>query len=110
MACVTNRMKRFADKSNLVEGVPIRHLTGKRAAASARCNEGEILVLNKAQPEGLPCEVFDPLRLRVTGAVALTLTPDGLQVKTTRDHAGRRLWNDEDRRAERRWWGHGTAR
>ena len=92
------------------EGVAIRHLTGKRAAASARCNEGEILVLNKPPPEGLPCEVFDPLRLRVTGAVALTLTPDGLQVKTTRDRAGRRLWNDEDMRAERWWSGHGNAR
>ena len=60
-------------------------------------------MLNKAQPEGLPCEVFDPLRLRVTGAVALTLTREGLHVETTRERAGRRLWNDEDQRAERLW-------
>ena len=121
--------KRVKPDDRLAEGQQIRVPPGgdaphkkdkpKRELSKAELEQAEgmviektkgALVLNKPPPEGLPCEVFDPERLRQSGAVALTLTPDGLQVKTTRDRAGRRLWNDEDMRAERWWSGHGNAR
>ncbi|WP_240789463.1 ComEC/Rec2 family competence protein [Pseudooceanicola onchidii] len=77
-----------------VADVPVIHLRGKRAAAAAQCRAGEVLVLNQPAPKGLPCEVFDPPRLRDTGAVALRWTQSGLHVQTAREVSGRRLWND----------------
>jgi competence protein ComEC len=85
-----------------VSGVPLRHLRGKRAAAGAGCQSGEVVVLTHPPPEPLPCEVFDPRRLRQTGAVALKFGAEGMEVTTAREVAGRRLWNDEDARRERR--------
>lgn len=86
-----------------VSGLPLSHLRGKRAAAAATCRAGEVLVLTHSAPPALPCEVFDPARLRDTGAVALTLGPDGLNMKTAREVAGRRLWNEAEVRRDRLW-------
>ena len=86
-----------------VEGRAVRHLRGKRAAASAACEVGEILVLTHPAPGPLPCEVFDPPRLKATGAVAIDLT-GGFQMKTAREIAGRRLWNDDATRRTGIWW------
>ncbi|GAA6148901.1 ComEC/Rec2 family competence protein [Pseudooceanicola nitratireducens] len=83
--------------------LPIRHLTGKRAAAALSCSEGEIVVLNHDPPGMPPCTVFSPMTLRDTGALALTLAPQGLEITSARAMAGRRLWNDKDIRASHIW-------
>lgn len=83
--------------------VPVRHLTGKRAAAAAGCAPGEVLVLTHDPPGPLPCEVFAPERLRATGAVALRFGPEGMDMTTARAFAGRRLWNDAGVRTDRLW-------
>jgi len=71
-------------------GLRILHVTGKRAAAElTACEKGEIVV--SAVPLTLKgaCRLFDPARLRQTGAVAL-----GRQgMRTTRDPARARLWS-----------------
>lgn len=94
-----------ADAARLwpVAGMPVRQLRGKRAAAEAHCDKGEVLIMTTPPPGPLPCEVFDPARLRDTGAVALRLDPSGLHVTTAREIAGRRLWNDEQVRRDRLW-------
>ncbi|WP_407492934.1 ComEC/Rec2 family competence protein [Pseudooceanicola sp. MF1-13] len=84
-------------------GQGIHHLTGKRAAAVAKCDPTEILILNHDPPAPLPCQVFAPATLRDTGAVAIWITPEGRKLQTARAVAGRRLWNDAIIRAERLW-------
>ncbi|WP_375173287.1 ComEC/Rec2 family competence protein [Pseudooceanicola sp.] len=88
-----------------VAELPLHHLRGKRAAAGANCAQGEIMVMTHPPSAPLPCEVFDPKRLRATGAVALRVTEEGLDVRTAREVAGRRLWNDAGVRRDRLWRG-----
>ncbi|MEL7098964.1 MAG: ComEC/Rec2 family competence protein [Pseudomonadota bacterium] len=74
--------------------VRVLHGTGKRAAAEPPpCKVGQILVTNTplGTPPG-PCDVFDPVRLRKTGAVALVHTDKGLALRTARDVSGDRMW------------------
>ncbi len=77
-----------------VAGREIIHLSGKRAlAAFGRCSAGQIVVSSTPVPDTLgPCDVFDPLRLRQTGAVAMWITGTGLVPHTARQAAGTRLW------------------
>ncbi|THH38856.1 ComEC family competence protein [Aliishimia ponticola] len=76
-------------------GVPLWHVTGKKAAAAAPDCTAGILVSNQPVPRQSPdCALFDPDRLKSTGAVALYLVPGGqLVVRTARDVAGERLWS-----------------
>ncbi len=71
------------------------HLSGKRAVAGfATCAAGQIIVAS-APAEALRdqgCLLFDPDRLKQTGAVALNQTSQGWQIVTARDRAGERLW------------------
>jgi len=74
---------------------PIVHLSGKRAVASfAGCREGQIIVASVEVPalSDPVCTVFDPVRLKHTGAVALNQTAEGWVMTTSRDTAGERLW------------------
>ena len=73
----------------------IRHFTGKRAAEALTCAKGEVIVTNARAPEGLPCTVYDPERLRAEGAVALYRAGAGRDVQriTARQISGERLWN-----------------
>ncbi len=78
----------------------IIHLSGKRALAAfttgyGQCTRDQIIVTSTV-PEGLlgPCEVFDPTRLRQTGAVAWHLKDGALQMETARQMAGTRLWTN----------------
>lgn len=70
-------------------GWHIVHVTGKRAAAAfADCRPGVLVVSNQPMsPEG-GCEVFDPVRLRDTGSIAIS--PDGW--RSARAATGARLW------------------
>ncbi|MEQ9693993.1 ComEC/Rec2 family competence protein [Shimia sp. SDUM112013] len=80
--------------------IPILHLTGKSAvAAQQTCASDLILVTNQPLGRELPCDVYDPDRLRETGAIALHPLPGGTwQKKTAREVSGRRMWNSADLR------------
>jgi competence protein ComEC len=74
-------------------GVAVLHVNGrKRAAAFKGCDPGGIVVAS-TQLEAASCTVFDPDRLRHTGALALRLTPTGYAIQSVRDVTGKRLWS-----------------
>ncbi|SNY55670.1 competence protein ComEC [Pseudooceanicola antarcticus] len=79
-------------------GTAIRHATGKRAAGAAGpCEEAEILVLNveaALASRATGCEIYDPARLRRTGAVAIYL--DKQLVVTASETDGTRYWNSPE--------------
>lgn len=75
-------------------GLSVVHLSGKKAAASfTGCAQGEIVVANHALPRAdIKCDVFDPERLRNTGAVAILQGASGIEFVSVRDVTGTRLW------------------
>jgi competence protein ComEC len=76
---------------------PVLHLSGKRAVAGvAGCQKGQIVVasVEAAALAGAGCTLFDPTRLKHTGAVALYPTDQGWQMVTARQKAGERLWSN----------------
>ena len=75
-------------------GLSVVHLSGKKAAASfTGCAQGEIVVTNHALPRAdIKCDVFDPERLRNTGAVAILQGASGIEFVSVRDVTGTRLW------------------
>lgn len=78
------------------EGGAVRHLSGKRAVAAFEgCRPGELVVASTAMPveADIACLALDPQKLRQTGALALTQTPDGWQITSARQVAGDRLWS-----------------
>jgi len=85
-----------------IAGWPVRVLSGKGAAlrAPAACTAGAIVILavrwEGAAPVG--CLFLDQRQLRRTGALAITLGPDGLVAVSAREWAGKRLWNWRPRR------------
>ena len=75
--------------------VEVVHLSGKRAAAGfAGCHKGQIVVASVTLDTELSeiCPVFDPERLKSTGAVAIYFDDGGVQMRTAREVAGTRLW------------------
>lgn len=79
----------------------IIHLSGKRAlAAFDRCAQGQIVVVSiKVDPPlAGGCDVFDPVRLRDTGAMTLSLENGIIQTHTARQATGTRLWTNWPRR------------
>ena len=76
------------------ESVSLIHVQGKRAAQALNgCSSGQIVVSNvDIAPRG-GCRVFDPARLKSTGAVAIWPTADGLRVVTSAEVSGQRLWH-----------------
>lgn len=74
--------------------VKIVHVIGKRgAAAFTGCPEPMLVVASVAMKPQDNCDLYDPVRLRDTGSVAIT--PQGAVSAT--DMAGRRLWNTRSR-------------
>jgi competence protein ComEC len=93
--------------------VTLRHVTGKKAAQNLdSCTEKEWIVLNAPGPKAdLPCQVFDPARLRETGSLALYLgDKDEIRVVTARQVSGQRLWNTRPERPRRYQRKSGKAR
>ncbi len=79
------------------EATPVQALSGKRAAESAGCGPDIWLVSSEVIGKELPCRVFDPAKLRGTGAVAVYFNDDGGKDKgprivTARQLAGERPW------------------
>ncbi|EEX14632.1 competence protein [Citreicella sp. SE45] len=72
-------------------GLRVTHLQGSRAAqAFGGCDGSELVVSSVDIPEIPGCDIYDPERLRATGAVAVWLTPQGPRIVTA---AGHRLWH-----------------
>ncbi len=66
------------------------HLIGKRAAAGfGECKAGQVVIVSVPVKIPGPCNVFDPVRLRATGSLAIS----DKGIVTARDRSGRRIWN-----------------
>lgn len=85
---------RWRDQS--VGDIGVLALRGKAAAQSlTTCRGYDWIVINTPAVHPVPCTVFDPPRLRHTGAIALYATPDGIIQKTARQVTGARMWNTQ---------------
>lgn len=81
-------------KSVLPDGSKLLHLFGKKAVRRFEgCTPDQILVTTAQLPaDTFDCQVYDPERLRNTGAVAIHRTKSGLLFRSVRDVTGDRLW------------------
>ena len=80
----------------IVAGKTAVHLSGKRKVeAFGPCTGSQILVTSAdfLATRGPDCIVFDPKRLRRTGAVAIYDEEGALRIITARARAGERLWS-----------------
>ena len=84
-------------------GGQIYAAAGKRGLrAFEGCEASDIVIFSEKYLGNAVCNVFDQTRLRETGSVAIWLLSDGqLDMKTARQMAGRRLWNDKTLRKQR---------
>ncbi|UOA27548.1 ComEC/Rec2 family competence protein [Pseudosulfitobacter sp. DSM 107133] len=75
--------------------VELVHLIGKRALAGfGPCMPGQLVVLSVTPEAPLgDCDVYDPERLRTTGAIALVQGRNGIRLRTARQVAGDRMWS-----------------
>ncbi|WP_299965403.1 ComEC/Rec2 family competence protein [uncultured Roseobacter sp.] len=75
-------------------GVELTHLAGKKAVTGFQgCDAGQIVVANQPLPKGASgCLLFDPNRLRDTGAISLVDRGGEVALISTRDLTGDRLW------------------
>ncbi len=71
-----------------------QHLSGKKAVRSFdTCASGDLIVAN--QPLELDgCRILDPDAMQATGAIAVSLGPQGLEFTSVRDLTGKRLWSN----------------
>ncbi len=72
------------------------HLSGRGAGGRVAdaCNGADyVIVTVKIDAQDFSCEVYDPSRLRATGALAIFASPDGAKIVSARQVAGQRLWN-----------------
>ena len=75
-------------------GTKLWHLSGKRAVAGfSGCKQGQIVVSSVTlDPKRMRCDIYDPDRLRSTGAIAIHQRENGVVLKSVRDVTGTRLW------------------
>ena len=78
-----------------IGGWRVLQVSGKIALGGLRgCDGADILISNQVDDVARPCLVFDLVRLRNTGALALNLAPNGdLLIDTAYGVAGQRPWN-----------------
>ncbi|MEM1351246.1 MAG: ComEC/Rec2 family competence protein [Pseudomonadota bacterium] len=70
----------------------LTHLSGKRAAAAFdACDPSDIVVASVPFARA-GCDIFDPPRLRGTGAIAVHVRQDKLDFVSVRQITGQRLW------------------
>lgn len=84
-------------------GGQLRHLSGKRAVEGFDgCVAGQIVVASVAlERASADCDIYDPKRLRSTGAIAIHQNGNGVRLVTVREITGTRLWTNW--RSDRRW-------
>ncbi len=73
-------------------GAEIFHAQGKRAQEGLICGGGGIVVASEPYVGGGDCRVFDPERLRATGAVAAWVMAEGLRWRQANPPGHWRLW------------------
>ena len=74
-------------------GTDILAVSGEAAPRDlVGCDGADILILSVVDQVARPCDVFDARRLRDTGALAIRVVEDKLEVLTTREVTGNRLW------------------
>ena len=76
----------------------IMQVSGKTALADLDgCGGADVLISDQVVETARPCEVFDQVRLRETGSLALDVAENGdLRVTSARAVAGARPWNSRD--------------
>ncbi|SMY07960.1 ComEC family competence protein [Flavimaricola marinus] len=75
-------------------GVQVVQVSGKTAlAALGGCGGADVLISNVAVEQDLPCDVYDMIRLRDTGALSASVQDGALRITTVRDASGARLWH-----------------
>ena len=85
--------KRFV----VLGGQRIVHLSGRgaREQVEQACAEAALVIITVNTDQTVPgCNLYDPHRLRRTGALAITPSATGLDVLGASDATGRRLWNN----------------
>ena len=79
-------------------GTDVLVLTGEVAPRElVGCGGADILILSIVNDRDRPCEVYDARRLRDTGALAGWIIDGALEVQSTREVAGTRLWSPAPR-------------
>ncbi len=81
-----------ADRRAEIDGIRIRHLTGKGAEAALGTDCAADIVVSNQPLAAPPCPVFDPPRLRKTGAVAVWTRTHPIRILTVEESSGDRLW------------------
>jgi len=79
-----------------LDGTVVARLSGRGTGArlAAACEAASLVVVSVKVADAPPgCDVYDPVRLRDTGALAISSAGQGVQIVTARAVAGRRLWN-----------------
>ena len=73
-------------------------VSGKTALAKLQgCGGADVLISNQVIEDAYPCAVFDVVKLRETGSLAISLRDDGaLKIVSARAIAGNRLWNSDE--------------
>ncbi len=67
---------------------------GARDRVSAACKRAVMVVITvQLEPQDYGCEVYDPLRLRDTGSLAISAGQGGLKILSAAEQTGARLWN-----------------
>jgi competence protein ComEC len=85
---------RWPTEAVLPGGQKLAHLSGKRAAEAFQgCGEASIVVTTHVLENVENCDVYDPTRLRKTGAIAIYGRGAGLRMVSVRDKSGDRLWS-----------------
>ncbi len=86
-------------------GLDVLQVRGKTALAELQgCGGADLLITNVVDEAERPCDTYDLMRLRETGALALLVAADKAEIVTARQITGDRLWNtpalsrDRDRR------------
>ncbi|MEM1073829.1 MAG: ComEC/Rec2 family competence protein [Pseudomonadota bacterium] len=89
-------------QGELSDGTKLVHLAGKRAASRfSGCTTNQIVAASVAITAPEQCTVFDPKRLRNTGAIAIHASTSGPKLTSVRDITGDRLWSSWPGPAER---------
>lgn len=72
-------------------------VSGKTALAELSemggCGGADVLIVNVAVEQAMPCDVYDVIRLRDTGALAGRIEDGALKLTTVQEVSGQRLWH-----------------
>ncbi|WP_368183665.1 ComEC/Rec2 family competence protein [Aestuariibius sp. HNIBRBA575] len=75
-----------------IDGFRVLQIRGQRQSTSLEgCGGADILIMNVENQTDRPCDVYDPIRLRSTGSLALY--QDRANIITAQSLAGNRIWN-----------------